>query len=67
MADIFDQASERETIDRELAIASTLQRINASKLPATGACHNCAERLPASELFCDIDCKTDYEKRQRRA
>jgi len=30
-------------------------------LPMTGFCHNCDE--PTAELFCDCDCRNDYEHR----
>ncbi|ECM8010493.1 DUF2116 family Zn-ribbon domain-containing protein [Salmonella enterica subsp. enterica serovar Newport] len=31
-------------------------------LPETGHCHNCGERISAG-LFCDGDCREDYDKR----
>lgn len=33
-------------------------------LIATGRCHNCDETLPPAHLFCDADCRDDYEKVQ---
>lgn len=65
MADVFDQASEREDIDRELAIKATLNRIESSRLAPTGFCHNCQEPLRPAQLFCDADCSADHELRMR--
>lgn len=65
MADVFDQASEREQVDRDLAIAATLNRIKSNQLQAIGECHNCGERLPPPKLFCDADCSADHELRMR--
>lgn len=65
MADIFDQASEREQMDRDAAISATLKRIESNRLQAKGECHNCGERLAPPELFCDRDCSADHEQRMR--
>lgn len=34
-------------------------------LPVTGLCWNCEE--PVTHLFCDPDCRNDYERRQSSA
>lgn len=66
MADIFDQASEREQMDRELAIKNALATSRNSVLKPNGSCHNCGEPLEYSHnLFCDSDCGNDYERRLR--
>lgn len=65
MADVFDQATEREMLDRELAISATLNSIRESKVKPNGKCHNCAEPIPAQALFCDADCGADHELRER--
>lgn len=65
MADIFDQASEREMRDRELAIKHAL---NTSRqgIKANGTCHNCGDKLEhVHNLFCDNDCGRDYQQRMR--
>lgn len=36
-------------------------------LPAAGHCHNCGEALARGRLFCDADCRDDWEHRQARA
>lgn len=64
MTDIFDQATEREMRDRELAIKLQLESA-APAMRRTGYCHNCDEPLPGDVLFCDSDCRSDYELRSR--
>lgn len=65
MADQFDVASERETLDRELAIKAALTKGRSAMAPK-GTCYNCAEPLEhANNLFCDNDCGQDYERRLR--
>jgi hypothetical protein len=61
--DIFDQATEREERDREIAIA--LAKASAPALPYLGVCHNCGAPTAPSIRFCDADCLQDYEKRER--
>lgn len=65
MADIFDQASDREMADREASIKEALRKVKAATLSATGQCHNCLEPLPSGGLFCDRDCSADHEQRMR--
>lgn len=64
MTDIFDQATEHEIRDRELAIKLQLESA-APAMRRTGHCHNCDESLGSGELFCDADCRNDYELRAR--
>jgi hypothetical protein len=63
MTDIYDQATEREEKERELAIAAA--RRSAPVLPFIGVCHNCQAPTAPSVRFCDSDCLADYEKRKR--
>lgn len=64
MADIFDMASERETLERELAIKAALTTSRTGAIKPKGACHNCGETLEhAHNLFCDADCGNDYQRR----
>lgn len=67
MTDVFDAASELEEKQRQAAIAQALAsgRRFASPAPC-GACLNCDEPLPLGELYCDVDCRDDYNKRNRR-
>lgn len=63
MTDIYDQAAEREERDRERAIAAA--RASSAALPFVGACYNCDSIVPDGHRFCDIDCRDDWERRQR--
>lgn len=64
MTDIFDQATEHEIRDREMAIKLQLDSA-APAMRRTGHCHNCDESLRSGGLFCDADCLNDYELRAR--
>lgn len=54
-----DQATDREMLDRELA----LQQRKPVGPPAIGQCHNCGTALEGALRFCDADCREDWEKR----
>lgn len=58
-ADSNDNGSVEE--ERHLKFALSLRKY---VLPKTGKCHNCLE--PVQHTFCDNDCKSDWEKRNRR-
>lgn len=61
--DEFDRAQQLEEAEREAAIRAQQAKL---RMVACGACHNCNEPLPPGMLFCDRDCRDDYEKRQPR-
>jgi hypothetical protein len=61
MADITDDATDQELKFTELAIQAA--RACRPQLPRNGRCHNCEELVEG--LFCDADCRQDWEKRQR--
>ncbi|ELH5514493.1 hypothetical protein Q9W35_001742 [Salmonella enterica] len=65
MADEADIASESEQLRTDGQMRH-YQDVNAMRypLPETGHCHNCDEIISAG-LFCDADCRDDYEKRER--
>ena len=65
MTDVFDQATEREEKERELAIA--IQRRQTAVLPDIGRCYYCGEATVAGRRFCEAECRDGYEfeKRQR--
>ena len=63
MPDEFDRASELETAEREARLQAAR---NKPTMPAVRACYNCGERLNPGLLFCDRDCRDDYEKRTRK-
>jgi hypothetical protein len=62
MTDIYDQATAREELERELALQQ--MRYSARPLPQ-GDCNNCGAACVGA--FCDSDCRADYETRERMA
>lgn len=56
--DILDQLQEREELYQ-----AALIRQRKPTLPITGQCHFCREDVEVG-LFCDTDCRDDYEKEQ---
>lgn len=62
MTDIYDQATEREIRDRELALANIRASAGTQpKLTANGKCYNCAETVGDGATFCDADCRDDWQ------
>ncbi len=62
MTDIFEQASDRELLERELSIQFSRK---ANSIPATGFCLFCGELLTVpSRRFCDSFCRDDHQKRE---
>jgi ribosomal protein L32 len=59
--DIIDKA--QENIEKEDAARFAARR--SVSLPHTGECHNCGETVAPDRLFCDVDCRDDYDRRQR--
>ncbi len=64
MADQLDQASDLEELQRQQSIAAHLATTD-QRMKSTGQCHNCQEELQGDTLFCDSDCRDDYDKRTR--
>lgn len=62
MTDIYDQATEREEQDRNLAIAYHRQS-NRSLLPV-GACYFCESSVNDGRIFRSKDCGEDWESEQ---
>ncbi|MDT3707440.1 MAG: hypothetical protein ROZ09_11480 [Thiobacillus sp.] len=60
MADEIDRASEIETAERDARVAAARGR---PSMPAVGACYNCGEEIGRGLVFCDIDCRDDFQKR----
>lgn len=59
MSDEADVANE----EMELTLASARSK-RVPSLPAIGQCYNCEEPLKVG-VFCDSDCRDDYERRVR--
>ncbi|AUN95420.1 hypothetical protein C0099_11065 [Pseudazoarcus pumilus] len=66
MTDVSDRATEREELDRELALRAARAARDVPPLPC-GTCHNCGERLPPGLPFCDADCRDDWQLRRRQS
>lgn len=62
MANEGDLGHEAEEFERNLAMTRHRAARNRG-LPYTGFCHNCG--TSTVELFCDADCRDDYEQRMR--
>jgi len=61
MPDLIDAAQDADARNREACIREvpyTHQRVQ-----PTGYCYNCGDHTHS--LFCDADCRDDFEKRQR--
>jgi hypothetical protein len=65
-SDILDAAADLTQRETDARIAEHLARVEAQKLKVTGLCYNCEEELETGLIFCDVDCREDYEKRVRR-
>lgn len=63
MADIVDDASEREEELRAKALAVR----KPAGPPACGICYNCDVKVASGERWCDLDCKKDWERLQEVA
>jgi hypothetical protein len=62
-SDILDQAAELEQLERDHAIQNHLNKREVALQPR-GRCYNCDE--PIDGVFCDVDCRDDYDHRVRR-
>jgi hypothetical protein len=60
MTDVYDRSAAIEIAEWE-----ALQQVAPHKptMPAVCACYNCGEELAPGLVFCDRDCRDDYEKR----
>lgn len=58
---------EQQTIDLHFQEAmNNAKKMVGNKLQPKGECFNCEEELTNTEqLFCDADCREDYQKRKR--
>lgn len=57
---IDDIATQLEEMQREAAL-----RVRKPQLTPCSRCHNCGAAVLSKHLFCDVDCRDDFEKRQR--
>ncbi len=56
---IDDISTQLEEMQREAAL-----RIRKPQLTACGRCHNCGAAVLSRLLFCDEDCRDDFESSQ---
>ncbi len=66
MTDIYDQASAAEARDLALSLKAQKERAERDKLIPTCRCYFCEGDIPAGRLFCDGDCRDDFEREQKR-
>lgn len=63
--DPLDTAVDAQIADTERAIQTIRDRAKRT-LMHTGYCFNCAEPVHSPHLYCDLDCRDDYEERLQR-
>ena len=63
MPDLIDAAQDADARNREACIREV--SFTHRKMSPAGECYNCGTHLSAVTLFCDADCRDDFEKRQR--
>ena len=61
MSDIVDLAQPAEAMHLQRALAAA--RAQHPPLIPCHRCHNCEASLPVGTLFCDTDCRDDYQRR----
>lgn len=66
MTDIYDQATDREMRDRELALSLVRNQSTALSIKPIGVCHNCGDLVSNALTFCDSNCRDDWQLRQPR-
>lgn len=59
--DIADQSQQTEA----LFMAESQAKSRHPELIAVGFCHHCGETVKPGHLYCDADCRDDYEKHQQ--
>lgn len=64
MTDVIDMASDRELLDREIALRAARRAAEREKLPDIRQCHYCGEETPKGARFCDSDCRDGWQREQ---
>jgi hypothetical protein len=57
-----DLATQRDAQFTAAALAAAMGARAAN--PTRGTCRNCAATLPSTWLYCDADCRADFEQRE---
>lgn len=60
MADQFDQASDREMLERDIALAEA--RKSKQVIEPTGVCLECGEPVQGDMRWCCKDCRDDWQR-----
>lgn len=61
MTDALDLAADLELADR---LAAETAARNRPGMTPTGACYWCAEPVEGERLFCDVECRDEFQERQ---
>lgn len=65
MADPADEAS--DLIDQELARQIAAAKAQGKPVkPPVGTCYFCGEKVGKGMIFCDADCRDDFDREERR-
>jgi hypothetical protein len=59
-----DDADLAQHISEQIIELQTKNRV-VTRMEFTGFCYNCEEPVKMAALFCDKDCRDDYEHRER--
>ena len=61
--DFADNASQQEELMREVALRRAAN--HAPDLPSVGVCYWCNEEVEPPRRFCNVECRDQFEIRQR--
>lgn len=62
--DVVDAANKIVQLEIDVLIKNRRNQLEKETLTLKGSCYNCEEPLQG-KLFCDVDCREDYDKRKR--
>lgn len=63
MSDELDRAAEAIEVILNAQIANAQNALKGRVLEPKEFCYNCSHELPPGFLYCDSDCREDYEDR----
>ena len=66
MADEADQSVETQQLALERALHNQRTAAQHARMRPKGACHFCDEPVATQILFCDEDCRDDYDYEQQQ-
>lgn len=64
MADIADQAADRQALLERQALA--MRKDTSNRPRPNGECHECGDDVDGERIFCDAECAQDWEREQER-